>query len=1084
MRGSTPSLRTVVSLALVLAFALVALPVGQAQQPAAGAADQVGALRWRYIGPVGNRVSAVAGVPGDPNTYYVGAASGGIWKSTDGGLYWDPIFDDQPVQSIGAIAVAPSDANVVWAGTGEQWIRSHISIGEGIYKSTDAGRTWTRMGLEKTGRVGRIMIDPRNPDVVLACSIGTAYGPSPDRGVFRTADGGRTWDRVLFVDEQSGCSDVFMDPNNPRIVFAGMWQFDIKTWGRESGGPSSGLYKSTDGGVTWRKLTGRGLPARQVGKITLAIARSNSNRIYALIETGEGIPLRGQETDRGKLWRSDDGGEAWRLVSYDRNLGGRTHYYFRVTVAPDNENETYYTTAAFAVSLDGGVTNTPRQGRSSPGGDNHDMWIDPTNSDRLLVGNDGGVSISTNHGQSWNRIQLPIAQMYHVTADNQIPYYVMGNKQDGPSYRGPSNTRASGGGGGGGFGGGISRSLWMTVGGGESGFATPDPVDPNLVWSTASGSGSVGGIVSKYNVKTGLARNVEIWPDSPLGGTAADAKYRFNWTMAFTISPHDRNRLYAGSQHVHTTTNGGESWQIISPDLTLNDKTRQQMSGGLTPDNIGVEYYPVIMAIAESRLEKELLWVGTNDGQVQVTRDLGKSWTNVTKNMPNLPPDGTVYNIEPSRYNAGTAYVVFDFHQVNNRDPYAYKTTDYGKTWKAIVNGIPKSMLSYVHCIKEDPVRKGLLYLGTEGAIYVSFDDGESWQALQTNLPHAPVYWITVQEHFNDIVIATYGRGFWILDDVTPLQQLTDQVRNASVHLFTPRAAYRFRSPTGPPAPSIDMTAGQNPPYGASVNYWLKSPPAGDVKIQVLDAKGQLVRTLDGTKRPGLNRVTWDLRGEPSKPIQLRTSPEYAPEITVGPEGWRPAPEGGRLSVLMPPGTYTVKLVAGGQELTQPLTVRKDPNAAASDADILAQTATLADMRKDLESVADMVNSIELVRRQLADLNVTLQGSANAGAVKPAADALEKKLLAVEDQLIQRRYTGSGQDTTRWPSRLVSKITYLAGGVAGSDDPPTSQAREVHAEFKKQIATLASQLDNALSQELGALNKLLRDRSIPNVVAR
>ncbi len=1085
MRGSISPLRTVGTVAFVLAFALAALAVGLAQQPAAPVGDQLGALRWRYIGPVGNRVSAVVGVPGDPNTYYVGAASGGIWKSTDGGLYWEPIFDDQAVQSIGALAIAPSDPNVVWAGTGEQWIRSHISIGDGIYKSTDAGRTWARTGLEKTGRIGRIMIDPRNPDVVLACSIGTAYGPSPDRGVFRTADGGKTWERVLFVDEQSGCSDIFMDPNNPRIVFAGMWQFDIKTWGRESGGPSSGLYRSKDGGLTWTKLTGRGLPTHAVGKITLAIARSNSNRIYALIETGDGIPLRGQDSDRGKLWRSDDGGDTWRLVSYDRNLGGRTHYYFRVTVAPDNENESYYTTASFAMSLDGGVTNTLRQGRASPGGDNHDMWIDPTNSSRMVVGNDGGVSITTNHGQSWNRIQLPIAQMYHVTTDNQIPYYVMGNKQDGPSYRGPSNTRAEGGrGGGGGFGGGISRSLWLTVGGGESGFATPDPVDPNVVWSTASGSGSVGGIVEKYDVKSGLARNVEIWPDSPLGGTAADAKYRFNWTMAFTISPHDRNRLYAGSQYVHTTTDGGQSWQIISPDLTLNDKSRQQMSGGLTPDNIGVEYYPVIMAIAESRVEKGLLWVGTNDGQVQLTRDLGKSWTNVTKNIPNLPPDGTVYNVEPSRYDAGTAYVVFDFHQVNNRDPYAYKTADYGKTWKPIVNGIPKSMVSYAHCIKEDPVRKGLLYLGTEGAIYVSVDAGETWQPLQTNLPHAPVYWITVQEHFNDLVIATYGRGFWIMDDVTPLQQLTDQVRNAAAHLFTPRPTYRFRSPTGPPAPSIDMTAGQNPPYGAPIDYWLKSPPSGDVKVQILDAKGQLVRTLDGPRRAGLNRVTWDLRGELSTQIQLRTSPEYAPEITVGPDGWRPPPEGGRLSILMPPGTYTVKLLAGGQTLTQPVTVRKDPNAAATDAVIEAQTATLADIRKDLETVAGMVNSIELVRKQLGDLNTTLQGNANAGAVKQAVDALEKRLLAVEDQLIQRKYTGQGQDTTRWPSRLVSKITYLAGDIAGSDDPPTTQAKEVQQELKKQIAALASQLDNALSQELGALNKLLRDKNIPNVVAR
>ncbi len=1077
MWNARPSLRTLGFVALILA--LLWLPSGLAQQ--AASTDLFGGLRWRHIGPVGNRVSAVVGIPGDPNVYYAGAASGGLWKTTDGGFYWEPIFDEQSAQSIGAIAVAPSDPNVVWVGTGEQCIRSHISIGDGIYKSTDAGKTWTRMGLEKNGRFGRIVIDPRNPDVVLACSIGHAYGPAQERGVFRTADGGKTWERVLFVDEQTGCSDLAMNPKNPRLLFAGMWQFDIKTWGRESGGPSSGLYRSTDGGLTWTKLTGRGLPTRPIGKIALAVAPSNPDRVYALIETGEGIPWKGQPTDRGKLWRSDDGGETWELVSYDRNLGGRTHYYFHMAVSPVDPDEVYFLTASFAVTYDGGRTNRLLTGRASPGGDNHSMWIDPTDPDRMIVGNDGGISISTTHGRAWNRIQLPIAQMYHVTVDTQIPYWVMGNRQDGPSFRGPSHSRL---GGRGAAGGPIPRSLWHGVGGGESGFATPDPVDPMIVWSTASGSGSVGGIVVKYDVRTGLARNVEIWPDSPLGWPAGEVKYRFNWTMPFAISPHDRNTLYAGSQYVHRTTNGGESWEVISPDLTLNDKSKQGISGGLTPDNIGVEYYPVVLAIAESRVQKGLIWAGTNDGQVQVTRDGGKTWTNVTKNFPNLPPDGTVYHIEPSRFDAGTAYVVFDFHQVNNRDPYAYKTTDFGKTWKLIVNGIPKSMLSYAHSIKEDPVRRGLLYLGTENAIYVSVDDGENWQPLQTNLPHAPVYWIAVQEHFNDLVIATYGRGFWILDDITPLQQLTAQVRNADVHLFAPRPAYRFRTREGVAAPSVDMTAGENPPYGAAINYWLKSPPAGDVRIQILDAKQQVVRTLTGTRRAGINRVYWDLRSESSRPIRLRTSPEYAPEITVGPEGWRPAPEGGTMSILMPPGTYTVKLIAAGRELTQPLTVRKDPNSAGTEADIHAQVAMLADLRRDLETVVDMVNRVELVRKQLADVKALVEGDASAAAVRQAADALEKKLLAVEDHLIQRKFTGQGQDTVRWPAKLVSKLTYLGNGVASSDHAPTSQAREVHAAFKKQIAELARQLDEALKTDLAAFNQLLRDRNIPNVIAR
>src|SRR5215831_16678838 len=733
-------------------------------------------LRWRYIGPVGNRVTSIVGVPGQPYIYYAGSASGGIFKTVDGGIHWEPIFDAQPVSSIGSLEIAASKPDIVWAGTGEPWIRSHISVGQGIYKSTDAGKTWQLMGLEKTGRIGHVVIDPKNPEIVMACAVGHAYGPQQERGVFRTTDGGQTWSRVLFTDENSGCSDLVMDPNDPKTLFAGMWPLVIHTWGRESGGPGSGLFVSHDEGATWTRITGHGLPSRMTGKWGLAIARSNSKRIYALIETGDGVPYNGQDTDGGKLWRSDDGGENWKLMSYDRRMGGRTHYYFRVEVSPDNEDEVHFLTNPYSRSTDGGQTilggGGPGGGgggggfQGTPGGDNHDIWIDPTQPDRIAVANDAGVSLSVTRGKSWQRIQLPNGQLYHVTTDNQIPYYVYGNRQDGPSYRGPSRTGGGGfggggGGGGGGFGAPIPRSTWIGIAGGESGWATPDPVDNNIIWSSASGSGSVGGIVERFDLKTGQARNVEVWPDQVNGSPAADLKYRFLWTMPLTISPHDHNKVYVGSQFVHETTDGGNSWRVISPDLTSNDKSKQGFSGGLTGDNIGVEYAGVVFAIAESRLDKGLIWAGTNDGLVQVTRD-GKNWTNVTKNIPGLPPWGTVSNIEPSRYNAGTAYITVDFHQVNNRDPFVYKTSDYGKTWKAITNGIPHSMLSYAHCIREDPVRKGLLYVGTENALYVSFDDGENWQPLQAGLPHAPVYWIVIQPRFNDLVVATYGRGFWI----------------------------------------------------------------------------------------------------------------------------------------------------------------------------------------------------------------------------------------------------------------------------------------------------------------------------------
>jgi len=1038
--------------------------------------DKLSQLRFRYIGPVGNRVSAVTGVAGQPSVYYAGAASGGIFKTTDGGTHWQAIFDDQPVSSIGALAVAPSDPNIVWAGTGEAWIRSHISVGAGIYKSVDAGKSWTLMGLEKTGRIGRIVINPTDPNIVLVAALGHAYGPQPERGVFRTTDGGKTWDKVLFIDENTGCSDIAMDPSNSRILFAGMWPLEIHTWGRESGGPGSGLFKSTDGGATWKRLSGKGLPTRMTGKVAVAIARSNPNRVYALIETGDGVPLKGQETDRGKLWRSEDGGENWRLVSYDRNLGGRTHYYFRMEVAPDNENETYYLTASFAVSLDGGETARIAQFANSPGGDNHDIWIDPNNASRMAVANDGGISISVTRGRTWDRIQLPIAQIYHATVDNQVPYNVYGNKQDGPSYRGPSNSRT----GGGGFGGGIPRSAWQSVAGGESGWSTPDPVDSNIIWSSASGSGSVGGIVELFDMRSGQARNVEVWPDQTNGSPPADLKYRFVWTMPLTISPHDHNKIYVGSQFVHQTTDGGQSWQVISPDLSTNDKSKQGFSGGLTGDNIGVEYNSVVFAIAESPKEKGLIWAGTNDGLVQLTRDGGKNWTNVTRNIVGLPASGTVSNIEPSRYDAGTAYITVDLHQVNNRDPFVYKTTDYGKSWKAITKGIPHSMLSYAHCVRQDPVRRGVLYLGTENALYVSFDDGENWQPLQNNLPHAPVYWITVQEQFNDLVIATYGRGFWILDDLTPLQQINKPL-DAAAYLFTPRTAYRFRNATLPFAQGDDPTAGENPPYGASISYFLKTASKADVKVRIEDGSGQTVRTINGTRNAGINRLTWDLRGEPSREIRLRTSPAYAPEVRVGADGWRPAPDGGRMSLLLPPGNYTVKLSAEGLELSQPLVVKKDPHSRGSEADIQTQYAMLTDLKKDLESAADMVNRIESVRSQLGMMQSLLTG-AEAAAVKSGAESLDKKLAEVEDNLIQRKLTGTGQDGVRWPVKLISKINYLANGLSSSDFGPTAQQREVHALFKEQLATHRKRLDELMSKDLRAFNELLKEKGVQNII--
>ena len=1050
--------------------------------------DQYSALTFRYIGPVGNRVIAIAGVPGNPHIFYAGAASGGVFKTTDAGAHWDAVFDDQPVSSIGALAVAPSDPNLVWAGTGEAFIRSNISIGNGIYRSTDAGKTWTHMGLDQTGRIGRIVIDPRDPNIVVACALGHAYGPQQERGVFRTADGGRTWQRTLFVDEQTGCADVAMDASNPRVLFAGMWQIEIHTWGRQSGGASSGLYRSVDGGLTWTKLTGHGLPRPPLGKISAQISRSHPNRVYALIETGDGLPMPdGTPTQSGSLWRSDNGGDDWQLASTDRRLRGRTHYYTRFAIAPDNENELYFLSAEFTKTLDGGTTSIDLSDRLAPVGDNHDMWIDPSDGDRFVVAHDDGLSFSVNRGRTWHQIQLPVAQMYHVATDNQIPYYVYGNRQDGPSTRGPSNSRlakayeddaAAP----------IPRGMWHSVAGGESGWAIPDPVDPNIVWASGTGFGSLGGTVERYDERTRQAREVEIWPESTVGYPAGAVKYRFNWTFPVALSPHDRNTVYAGSQHVHRTTNAGQTWTVISPDLTRNDTARLQRSGGLTPDNIGVEYAGVVFAIAESPREKGVIWAGTNDGQVQVTRNNGGNWTNVTANIPGLPAWGTVSNIEPSRFDAATAYITVDLHQVNNRDPFVFKTTDYGRTWTSISGNLPRAVNGYAHCIREDPVQRGLLFLGTEGALYFSPDDGKMWLPLQSGLPHAPVHWLTIQEHFSDLVVATYGRGFWILDDISPLRAMAAQAASGNASLFAPRPAYRFRTITDMMTMPDDPTEGRNAPYGADINFFLKNTPRDEeraaIKVVVTDASGKTVRTLDAgkTARAGVNRIWWDLRMDPTDTIKLRTPPLYVPDFKLDADGTRKFPTAGPLSVLVPPGTYTVSLVGAGERHTGTLEVRKDPNSEGSEADVLAQTTMMLEIRGNMNTAAKAINDAESIRRQIAAWKAVVGDDDAIKAVIAAADAIDGHLLAIESTLFNTTATGRGQDQLRTPGQIVEKLSHLADVVAYADFKPTDSQREVHAKLGQDLSAAAEQLNGVVARELANFNVTLRERQLGWIV--
>ncbi len=1057
---------------LRLILASVLLATAQPSHPLAAQAsagtppapDSYSALHWRFIGPEGNRFSAAAGIPEDPHTYYVGAASGGIYKTTDGGVNWRSIFDGQPVQSIGALAVARTDPNVIWAGTGEAKIRSHISLGEGVYKSTDAGESWSLMGLERTGRVSRVLIHPADPDVVFVCALGHSYGPQPERGVFRTTDGGATWEHVLYVDQNTGCSDLAMDPSNSRVLFAGTWQLEIHTWGRSSGGPGGGLHVSRDGGSTWTRLEGNGLPRSPLGKVAVAIAPSNPQRVYALFETGDGIPWNGEPTQDGQVWRSEDGGRTWALINRDRNAMGRPHYYGRMAVAPDDSDEAYFLTASFSRSIDGGRTIEVIPRSRAPGGDHHDIWIDPTDADRQIVAHDQGLSITINRGVTWFRQRLTNAQMYHVTVDTEIPYNVLGNKQDEPTYRGPSNSRLGSRG--------IPRGMWHHVGGGESGWATPDPTDPNIVWSSASGSGMVGGIVVRYEEDRRQFRTVEVWPEQSRGA-ASGVRYRFVWDAPLHISPHDHNTVYTGSQHVHRTINGGQSWEVISPDLTLNDRSRMGPSGGLTGDNIGVEYAGVVYGIAESPIERGLIWAGTNDGLLHLTRDGGATWTNVTGNMPGLPEWLSVRSIAPSRYDAGTAYVAIDGHQMNVLDPYVYRTRDYGRSWEKIVGGIPSSMLSFSKVIVEDPVRRGLLYLGTENGIYVSFDEGDHWQPLQNDLPHAPVSGIVIQEHFNDLVISTYGRGFYILDDIGPLQQLTPAVMASSSHLFEPRAAYRFREITRPSTTYDDPTTGENPAYGASINYWLKAPAASAPTITIHDASGRVVRTLGGTNRAGVNRIHWDLEDEPTTQIRLLTPPMYAGHIQVGSQG-RPAPGTSRLSILQPPGAYTVKLTVDGVEHTRSLEVRKDPHSAGTEAEIAEQMGFLYGVKADLERGAEAVHRIEALRVQLQ----TLARFTPDQEVRAAAEELEARLMDAEMELVDLRLTGQGQDGIRFEAKLIQKLGYLAGGLAGGDFRPTDQQVEVRGILSDQIREALSAVEAIEGGELASFNAMLRNKGI------
>ena len=1044
-------------------------------------------MKFRHVGPVGNRVTTVAGIPNDPLTYYAGAASGGVWKTIDGGLNWKPIFDDHEVHSIGAISVAPSDPMTIYVGTGESSIRSNVSIGNGVYKSEDGGDTWKHLGLKNTGRISRIIIHPKNRDLIYVGALGHAYAPQKERGVFMSKNGGETWKHVLYIDDNTGISDIVMDPDNSRILFAGGWQIDLKTWRRISGGPGGGIFQSTDGGNSWTKLKGNGLPKKDVGKIALAMTPAKSDRLYALIETGDGVPLNGEETESGELWRSDDNGKTFKLINSNRNLGGRQAYYTRTAASPDNPNEIYFMTSDFFSSIDGGISakkaiksdgDENKNGSSqlsSPNWDHHEMWIDPFDGNRMAVAGDGGISISQNRGKSWLKTFLPVAQLYHVTTDNNIPYNILTNRQDGPSMKGPSRSRTENWW----HSGMIQSGMWREIGGGESGFATPDPVNPDIVWSSASGSGSLGGIVTRYNEKTKQYRQLEVWPEYAAGSYASLLKYRFQWTFPLLISPHDNKTIYVTSQHVHKTTNDGQSWEIISPDLTLNDKKMQGFSGGLTGDNIAVEYANVIYAFDESPVKKGVFWAGTNDGLVHISQDNGKTWENVTKNIPKLPKMGVVRNIEASKWNPGKAYLTIEFHQIGDFKPYVYKTENFGKSWKKITNGIKSGNLSYTRNIKEDPVKQGLLYLGTENALYISYDDGENWQSLMSNLPPSPMYWIDIQEHFNDLVIGTYGRGIWILDDLSPLQQLNENIEKKESHLFDIKPSYRFQNVTSSLQVLREASTGDSPPKGASINYWLKNSE-DQIEIIITNKKNDTIKTIKDKGTKGFNRVWWDFTSDKTNDIIFRTKPLYADWFSLDENRERKGE--GSFSILSTPGIYNVTLKTAESSTTKSLKVIKDPNSEGTVEDISLQNELVTKIYDDLNLAINHINSIETIRRQLLDLIATLKKSKQNKELMTMVEKLELEFLEIEKLLIQLKITGTGQDGVRFPKMITEKLFYLANNIQISDFKPADSYIEVYKILKNRLNKISEKLNKLKEGRLEESLKILKDEGVEIIV--
>jgi photosystem II stability/assembly factor-like uncharacterized protein len=1102
--------RPPLTVAAVLALSITATAAAQrsasavSQRPIAAtrpaedtsaATSTIKRLRWRSVGPANNagRVSVVVGVPGDRDVYYVAGANGGIIKTTNGGVTFKPIFDKQDIGSIGAIAIAPSDPNIIYVGTGEENPRNNASIGDGMYKSVDAGEHWTHIGLEKSDKIARIVIDAKNPDLVFACGLGREWGPNEERGVFKTTDGGKTWKKVLYVDNQTACSDIAADPGNSNILYAGMYTYRRWAWHLESGGGNTAVYRSVDGGNTWERLSGkdrdRGLPKGEMDRIGIAVAPSDPDIVYVVSET----------KTEGELWRSDDGGDHWRVVNRDPNINFRPFYYSDIRVDPKNSNRVFSLSGSLYMSEDGGA-NFRTIGRDVHG-DHQALWIDPTNSKYILSGSDGGWQVSYDGGKNFEVMNtFPFTQFYHINFDMQRPYMTCGGLQDNGNWCGPSQTAS---------GQGNRKNDWFTVSGGDGFFTVPVMDKPWLVYSDAQG-----GMLNLTDTRTGAQKTIYPYPNrvGSVGDAMLSHKYRFNWNSPIALSPLNPKVVYFGGNVLFKSTDYGFSWQVISPDVTTNDPKKLGDSGGpIVVDNTAAEFHCTIITIAPSPLDSNVIWVGTDDGNVQVTRDGGKTWSNVFTNVPGLKPNAWIPTVDASHSDAGTAYVAADHHQDDDYAPYAYMTTDYGKTWKRITGDIPASA-AWVHVVREDPRNRNLLYMGTEMGVWASWDRGTHWVSLRGDLPVTPVRDIQVHPRDNDLLLATHGRGLYIMDDVSALQNLS-AAQATDATLFDIRPAVRWNQWNRDGNLGQKKWTGENPPQGALITYYLKSQPPGEVNITISDKDGRPVRRMRRVADDaGINRVVWDLRYDPpagggggrggrggggaggasTEGPQGGAAPDTSlaglrarrAAAAANPEEAQPTAEeggfggrggGGGLEVL--PGIYTVSLSVNGKQLTKQVQVELDPRSDMTPAQLTAQFQTATQLNDLSARVNRVVTGTDDLLAQLTSLQTQLRRAQGSPTVLANIDTTVKELRHFRDSVLARPLAGLGY---RQYPRLREEVQTVSGMVSRPMMPPTQGELLRLGELKTETDQAQARLDAIIQNRVMKINQALT--STPHVI--